>query len=101
MKKARVLAVIVCMMAAVNFASADTIRGIEMDFVTIGNAGNAADTGMNDATRLWCGQLRLPYRQVRGDQCSVEHFYSRAGAPTGNDNGYDIVQFHRCSAADQ
>ena len=35
---------VVCVMAAVNFASADTIRGISMDFVTIGNAGNAADT---------------------------------------------------------
>ena len=35
---------VVCVMAVVNFASADTIRGINMDFVTIGNAGNAADT---------------------------------------------------------
>ncbi len=46
--KARVLAVIVCVMAVVNFASADIIRGIEIDFVTIGNAGNAADTRAGD-----------------------------------------------------
>jgi sulfatase modifying factor 1 len=46
MKRVRltICLVVVCVMAAVNFASADTIRGINMDFVTIGNAGNAADT---------------------------------------------------------
>ena len=44
MKNVRVLAVIVCVMAIANFTSADTIQGINIDFVTIGNAGNAGDT---------------------------------------------------------
>ena len=43
MRKTRCL-VVVCVMAVANFASAETIRGINIDFVTIGNAGNAADT---------------------------------------------------------
>ena len=52
MKKARILAVIVCVMAVANFASAEIIRGINIDFVTIGNTGNAADTQvmLNDGT---------------------------------------------------
>ena len=35
---------VVLVMAVTTVASADTIRGINMDFVTIGNAGNAGDT---------------------------------------------------------
>lgn len=35
----------VLVIAVTNVASADTIRGINMDFVTIDNAGNTADTG--------------------------------------------------------
>jgi formylglycine-generating enzyme required for sulfatase activity len=35
--------VVVFVMAISNFASAETIRGIDMDFVSIGNAGNVAD----------------------------------------------------------
>ncbi len=46
--KAILVVAVVCVMAAVNFASADTIRGIGMDFVTIGNPGNAADTQVMD-----------------------------------------------------
>ena len=34
------------------FASADIIRGINIDFVTIGHAGNAADTTCKS---VWCG----------------------------------------------
>jgi formylglycine-generating enzyme required for sulfatase activity len=46
-------------MAVVNFASADTIRGISMDFVTIGNAGNAGDT--RTGTADWGNPLANPY----------------------------------------
>ena len=58
MKKTRVLIVFVCMMAVANFTSADTIRGIGMDFVTIGNPGNAADTGGPHV----CGAVGYNYR---------------------------------------
>jgi formylglycine-generating enzyme required for sulfatase activity len=52
---------VVCVMAAVNFASADTIRGISMDFVTIGNAGNAGDTRA-EANPYGCGAVSSNYR---------------------------------------
>ena len=48
----------VLVMAVANFASADTIHGINMDFVTIGNAGNLGDTqSYEESIRLWCGKL--------------------------------------------
>jgi formylglycine-generating enzyme required for sulfatase activity len=86
MKKTRILAVIVCMMAAINFASADTIRGINIDFVTIGNAGNTADTVvMNDGTTGY-GAVSSNYRigkyEVTNTQWNA--FTAAAGAPTGN-----------------
>jgi len=86
MKKTRVLAVIVCMVAAVNFASADTIRGIGMDFVTIGNAGNAADTGGTPG----CGAVSYVYRIGKYEVTNAQWntFTDAAGAPTGNDGGY-------------
>jgi len=61
MKKTIVFALIVIGMAAVNFASADTIRGINMDFVNIGNAGNAGDT-RDEANPYGCGAVGYGYR---------------------------------------
>ena len=63
MKRVRIVVclVVVCMMGAVNFTSADTIRGIDMDFVTIGNAGNAGDTSGN-ANPYGCGAVSYNYR---------------------------------------
>jgi sulfatase modifying factor 1 len=58
MKKLIYLAV-VCMMAAGSVASADIIRGINMEFVTIGNAGNAGDT--RTGTDPWGYPLANPY----------------------------------------
>ena len=52
------LAVLVCVVGVVNFTSADTIRGIDIDFVNIGNAGNAADTGGTPG----CGAVGYNYR---------------------------------------
>ena len=42
--KRRILIVILYLIAVVNVTSAELIRGIDIDFVTIGNIGNAADT---------------------------------------------------------
>jgi formylglycine-generating enzyme len=82
MKKARVLAVVVCMMAAVNFALADTIRGINIDFVTIGHAGNAADTGGT----VGCGAVSSNYRIGKYEVTNAQWnaFTAAAGVPTGN-----------------
>jgi hypothetical protein len=89
--KTRVLAVIVCMMAAVNFTSADTIRGIGMDFVTIGNPGNAADTVVmeRDGTTGY-GAVGYNYRIGKYEVTNAQWntFTAAAGAPTGNDYGF-------------
>jgi hypothetical protein len=93
MKNAKVLAVIVCMMTVVNFTSADTIRGIGMDFVTIGNAGNAADTQVmtTDGTTGY-GAVSSDYRIGKYEITNAQWnaFTAAAGAPTGNSSyAYD------------
>jgi formylglycine-generating enzyme len=86
--KARVLAVIVCMMAAVNFASANTIRGIDMDFVTISNAGNAANYGYYPRLGAVNYEYRIGKYEVTNAQWNA--FTTAAGAPTGNpSSAYD------------
>ncbi len=106
MKIVRVLAIIVCMMAAVNFASADTIRGIGMDFVTIGNPGNAADTQVMTADgTTGYGSVGYNYRigkyEVTAAQWQTINTAAGIGNP-GNWSGnqpvagiswYDAAQF--------
>jgi formylglycine-generating enzyme len=78
--------VVVCVMAVANFASADTIRGIGMDFVTIGNPGNAADTRvMQDGTTGY-GAVGYDYRIGKYEVTNAQWnaFTAAAGAPTGN-----------------
>jgi formylglycine-generating enzyme required for sulfatase activity len=83
MRKVRVLAVIVCTMAAVNFASADTIRGIEMDFVTIGNAGNAGDTRA-EANPYGCGAVSSNYRIGKYEVTAAQWQTINTAAGIGN-----------------
>lgn len=92
--KSILVLVMVCVMAAVNFASADTIRGIGMDFVTIGNPGNAADTQVMDFGDHTTGygavgnNYRIGKYEVTNSQWNS--FTAAAGAPTGNpSNAYD------------
>jgi formylglycine-generating enzyme len=74
-----------CVMAA-NFASADTIRGINMDFVNIGNAGNAADTTGYGAVGY---NYRIGTYELTNAQWNV--FTAAAGVPTGNpSSAYDL-----------
>ena len=73
-------------MAAVNFASADTIRGIGMDFVTIGNPGNTADTSGTHRYGAVGYNYRIGKYEVTNAQWNA--FTAAAGAPTGNDSGY-------------
>jgi formylglycine-generating enzyme required for sulfatase activity len=75
----------VCVMAVVNFASADTIRGIGMDFVTIGNANNSGDTsGAGDP--YGCGAVSYVYRIGKYEVTNAQWnaFTAAAGVPTGN-----------------
>jgi sulfatase modifying factor 1 len=94
MKKTAILA-IMCVMAAANVALADTIRGINMDFVTIGNAGNAPDTQvMNDGTTGY-GAVGYNYRIGKYEVTNAQWnaFTAAAGAPTGNDGGYSYSAY--------
>jgi sulfatase modifying factor 1 len=80
----------VCVMAAVSIASADTIQGIDMEFVTIGNAGNAADTGGTPG----CGAVAYNYRIGKYEVTNAQWdaFTAAAGAPT-NDGGYSFSSY--------
>jgi len=82
MKNLIILVVILCLMAVANFALADTIQGINVDFVNIGHAGNTADTGGTPG----CGAVGYNYRigkyEVTNTQWNA--FTAAAGVPTGN-----------------
>lgn len=55
----QILLLFVCVFAMTGIASADTIRGINMDFVTIGNPGNAGDASGSPYN---CGAVSSSYR---------------------------------------
>lgn len=84
-KSILVVVMIVCVMVLVNIASATIIRGIDMDFVTIGNVGNAADSTGYGAVVY---DYSIGKYEVTNSQWNT--FVSVAGAPTGNpSNAYD------------
>lgn len=90
--KMRISVLIVCVLTGVNLTSADTIRGINIDFVTIGNSGNAADTGGT----IGCGAVGYNYRIGKYEVTNAQWnaFTSAAGAPTGSDGGYSYGAFY-------
>ena len=94
MKKVRlsICLVVMCMMAAVNFASADVIRGIDINFVTIGNPGNAPDTGGTIGSGAVGYTYRIGKYEVTNAQWNI--FTAAAGAPTGNDGGYSNSAYY-------
>ena len=83
MKKLVLCCALVLAMSGI--VSADTIRGIDIDFVTIGNAGNPGDTRA-EASPYNCGAVSYNYQigkyEVTNGQWDA--FVSAAGAPTGN-----------------
>ncbi len=88
MRRVRVLAIIVCVMAVASIASADLIQGINIGFVNIGHAGNAADTGGTPG----CGAVGYNYRIGKYEVTNAQWnaFVSAAGVPTGNpSDAYD------------
>jgi formylglycine-generating enzyme required for sulfatase activity len=86
MKKANVLAILVYLLVVANIALVDSVRGINIDFVTIGNAGNAADTGGIPG----CGAVAYNYRIGKYEVINAQWnaFIAAAGTPTGNEFGY-------------
>jgi len=93
MGKVRVLAVIVCMMTTVDFTTADIIREINIDFVTISHAGNGTDP----ATENLYGAVGYNYRIGKYEVTNAQWdaFTDAAGAPTGNPStAYDKTAYY-------
>jgi formylglycine-generating enzyme required for sulfatase activity len=89
MKRTLVLSIAI-FVSITSLVSAEVIRdGIDIDFVTIGNAGNAADTTGYGAV---ANEFRIGKYEVTNAQWNA--FVSIAGVPTGNpiyaynENGY-------------
>ena len=61
---------------------AESVHGIDIDFVPIGNPGNTADTGGTPG----CGAVDYNYRigQHEVTNSQWDTFVAAAGAPTGN-----------------
>ncbi len=89
--KIKYVLAMVCVTAAVNFASAETIRGINIDFVNIGHAGNAVDTQVSKWGTTGYGSVGYNYRIGKYEVTNAQwnDFAAVAGAPTGSDGGYD------------
>lgn len=84
-KSILVLVMVVCFMAMANIASAVIIRGIDIDFVTIGNPGNPGDTRA-EANPTGIGSVNYTYQIGKYEITNGkwDAFVSAAGAPTGN-----------------
>jgi sulfatase modifying factor 1 len=82
----------VLVIAVTNVASADTIRGINMDFVPIGHAGNAAD---NLGSPVRFGAVGYNYRigKYAVTNAQWDEFTAVAGAPRGTDDGYSFSSY--------
>lgn len=99
--KTRILAVMVCVMAVANIASADIIQGINIDFVPIGHAGNAADTGGTPGCGAVSSNYRIGKYEVTATQWQTINTAAGIGNPgtwSGNQpvaliSWYDAVQF--------
>jgi formylglycine-generating enzyme required for sulfatase activity len=98
MKEQSILVVVMvsCVMTVANTVSATIVRGIDIDFVTIGNAGNPGDTRA-EANPYGCGVVAYEYQigtyEVTNAQWNA--FVSAVGVPTGNPtNAYDEGPAH-------
>lgn len=87
MKKKMMMLVVVMISANVSYA--DIIRGIDIDFVTIGNPGNDADTTGHGIVNL---EYRIGKYEITNEQWNS--FVSAVGAPIGNpSNAYNQGTF--------
>lgn len=98
--KTKTFAVSLCLLFLSGIVSADNIRGIDIDFVTVGNPGNPGDTrteinprdGFPLANPYGCGGVDYNYRIGKYEVTNAQwnSFVLAAGAPTGNlSNAYD------------
>lgn len=95
MRSKSILGLAMVLLGMTTIASAAIVRGIEMDFVTIGNPGNPGDTRTdypNSADPYGCGAVGYEYRIGKYEVTNAQwdDFVSAAGAPTGNpSNAYN------------
>jgi formylglycine-generating enzyme required for sulfatase activity len=84
MKKAFVFSVITVGVFT-GMVSAELVRGIDIDFVTIGNAGNPVDT-RPESQPTNCGGVDYTYKigKYEVTKGQWDAFVSASGAPTGN-----------------
>ena len=89
--KKLVMFLVVGVLSVANVVSADFVQGIDIDFVTIGNPGNAGDTsgyGLPLASGAVDYEYQIGKYEITNGQWNT--FVSAAGAPTGNPVGaYD------------
>ena len=87
MRSISILGLAMVLLGMTTIASADTVRGIDIDFVTIGNAGNPGDTQVMipDGTTGY-GAVSYEYQigQYEITNAQWDSFVTAAGAPTGN-----------------
>lgn len=104
MKRTILLSCAVCLFG-VNSVFADLIRGIDIEFVTIGNSGNSGDTrtgiheqyGFPMVDPYGCGAVGYEYRIGKYEITNAQWnaFVNRAGTPTGDmEQGYDESAEH-------
>ncbi|MBW8001143.1 MAG: SUMF1/EgtB/PvdO family nonheme iron enzyme [Planctomycetes bacterium] len=89
----KLILVVAVLLTVVNVAAAVTIQGIDIDFVTIGNAGNAGDT-RSEANPSGAGAVGYSYSIGKYEITNApwDTFTTAAGAPTGNpDLAYDAA----------
>jgi len=83
MKRQSILVLaIVVLFGVANIAPANMVRGIEMDFVTIGNAGNGTDPTTGNLYGAVSYNYSIGKYEVTNSQWDA--FVAAAGAPTGN-----------------
>ncbi len=93
MNRTILVTAVACLMLPATVASAEIIRGIDIDFVTIDNPGNPGDTrpgtddlGLPLANPTGCGAVDYEYRIGKYEVTNAQwdDFVALAGAPSGN-----------------
>ena len=91
MNRTILVTAVACLFVPANVASPELVRGIAIDFVTIGNPGNPGDT-RPEANPTGCGAVDYVYQIGKYEVTNAQwyDFVEAAGEPTGNpSNAYD------------
>jgi len=99
-RQAVLVLVIISLCSIASSTRADMVRGIDMDFVTIGNPGNPGDTRTGyppSADPYGCGAVGYEYQIGKYEVTNAQWdaFVSAVGAPTGNPpDAYDKSAYY-------